>query len=131
MSAAVVDTSVWIAVAFNELDAPTWVNKLSHLDSVLISSVSRVELGIVGLSRGPLMLGKVNHLLDTFKAEIVPFDVQMALVAIDASTQYGKGRHKASLNFGDCCAYALAKSRGLPLLYKGDDFAQTDAIRAP
>lgn len=126
MSAAVVDTSAWISIAFEETDANTYTRTLAELDSVLVSSVTRVELGIVGLSRGPMMAEKINQLLVVFAAQLVPFDESMALRAVDAAAKYGKGRHKAALNFGDCCAYALAKSMSLPLLYKGEDFVHTD-----
>jgi ribonuclease VapC len=54
----------------------------------------------------------------------------MALAAIEAFERYGKARHKAALNFGDCCSYALAKTRGIALLYQGDDFALTDVVSA-
>lgn len=126
VSAAVVDTSAWIAIAFEEADANVYTQAIADLDSVLVSSVTRVELGIVGLSRGPLMADKINQLLAVYAAQLMPFDAPMALRAVDAAAQYGKGRHPAALNFGDCCVYALAKSVNLPLLYKGEDFAKTD-----
>jgi ribonuclease VapC len=62
--------------------------------------------------------------------EIVPFDASHIQGARDALRRFGKGRHRASLNFGDCCAYALAKLRDVPLLFKGNDFALTDLKRA-
>jgi ribonuclease VapC len=126
VSAAVVDTSAWISIAFEEADASIFTEAIANLDSVLLSSVTRVELGIVGLSRGPLMAEKINRLLAVYAAQLIPFDASMALRAVDAAAMYGKGRHKAALNFGDCCAYALAKSMSLPLLYKGEDFVHTD-----
>jgi len=58
--------------------------------------------------------------------EIIPFDASQARLATRAWQCYGKGNHPARLNFGDCCAYALAKHLGQPLLYKGEDFSQTD-----
>lgn len=130
MSAAVIDTSAWIAIAFGESDANIFTHAIADLDSVVVSSVTRVELGIVGLSRGPLMAEKINQLLAVYAAQLIPFDQAMALQAVNAAALYGKGRHKAALNFGDCCAYALAKTLNLPLLYKGEDFAQTDIVSA-
>ena len=62
--------------------------------------------------------------------EVVPFDHQLAIVARDAFVRFGKGRHPARLNFGDCVSYALAQARGFPLLYKGEDFAKTDVVSA-
>lgn len=62
--------------------------------------------------------------------EIIPFDGALSDLAFEAYGRYGKGRHQARLNMGDCAAYALAKSRGWPLLYKGDDFSGTDIERA-
>jgi ribonuclease VapC len=126
VSAAVVDTSAWISIAFGESDASIFIRAIANLDRVLVSSVTRVELGIVGLSRGPLMAEKINQLLAVYAAQLIPFDESMALGAVEAAATYGKGRHKAALNFGDCCAYALAKSMSLPLLYKGEDFVHTD-----
>ena len=130
VSAAVVDTSAWISIAFEEADAIIFTRAIANLDSVLVSSVTRVELGIVGLSRGPLMAEKINQLLAVYAAQLIPFDESMALAAVDAAATYGKGRHKAALDFGDCCAYALAKSMSLPLLYKGEDFVHTDVRSA-
>ena len=70
-----------------------------------------------------------DFLLD-YGVHVVPFDEDLSNLAFDAYRRYGKGRHPAKLNMGDCAAYALAKSRGWPLLYKGDDFVQTDIERA-
>ena len=72
------------------------------------------------------MAEKINQLLAVYAAQLIPFDESMALRAVDAVAMYGKGRHQAALNFSDCCAYALAKFMGLPLLYKGENFAHTD-----
>ena len=76
----------------------------------------------------------VWELLDEFladaEAEIVSFDHEQAKLARSAFLRFGKGRHPAALNFGDCAAYALAKSRGVPLLFKGEDFARTDIVPA-
>lgn len=69
---------------------------------------------------------KVAAFLQRTDVTIVPIDEAAAFLAIDAHAQYGKGNHPARLNLGDCFAYAMAKQHGVPLLYKGDDFAQTD-----
>jgi ribonuclease VapC len=72
------------------------------------------------------MAEKLDALIAAAGAEIVPFTAEHASLARDAWRRYGKGRHKAGLNLGDCFAYALAKERGQTLLFKGDDFAATD-----
>ncbi|MPZ59075.1 MAG: PIN domain-containing protein [Rhizobiales bacterium] len=72
--------------------------------------------------------------MEYFNVEVVPVDLAQARIAADAFTRYGRGQHPARLNYGDCFAYALAASRGVPLLYKGTDFGKTDiasALTAP
>ena len=73
---------------------------------------------------------QLDRLLTQARAEVVPFTAEHAALACDGWRRYGKGRHPAGLNLGDCFAYALARSRGEPLLYKGDDFARTDVKAA-
>lgn len=68
----------------------------------------------------------VSDFLREIEIHVVPFTPEMARIASEAYLAFGKGRHPARLNFGDCCAYALARVSGQPLLYKGDDFARTD-----
>ena len=71
-------------------------------------------------------LAVLERFLNESRVRIVPFDVEQLWLARDAWWNYGKGRHPAALNLGDCCSYALAKAKGEPLLYKGDDFWRTD-----
>jgi ribonuclease VapC len=71
----------------------------------------------------------LDTLLTRARVDIVPFDRNLAAGALAAFIRFGKGRHPAGLNLGDCAAYALAKARGLPLLFKGNDFARTDVLR--
>jgi len=73
----------------------------------------------------------VDLLLAKLRVEIVPFTARQAEIARKAFRRYGRGRHDAKLNFGDCFAYALAKDAAAPLLFKGDDFGQTDVMAAP
>lgn len=117
-----------MAVALRESDHEIYETLLSQATALHLSAVSRVELGIVAQNKE--VAAEVDALLDALKINIAPFDSDQAALAIAAFTQYGKGRHPAALNFGDCCAYALAKSLNLPLLYKGNDFAQTDIASA-
>ncbi|PZO02975.1 MAG: pilT protein [Hyphomicrobiales bacterium] len=72
----------------------------------------------------------VDEFLDNERIDIIPFDEALSDLAFEAYRRFGKGRHPAKLNMGDCAAYALATSRGWPLLFKGEDFTQTDVERA-
>ena len=117
-----------MAVALSESGCEIYMALLTHADTLHWSAVSRVELGIVAHNIN--IARQVDALLAGLKVKIEPFDAGQAALALIAFTKYGKGRHPAALNFGDCCAYALAKSLDLPLLYKGNDFAQTDVASA-
>jgi ribonuclease VapC len=83
-----------------------------------------VEANIVALGRS--LTDDLGKLVSSFDARIVPLDYAIANLAIDAFRRYGKGQHRAALNFGDCLVYATAKHMGLPLLYTGRDFSETD-----
>jgi ribonuclease VapC len=76
------------------------------------------------------MAERIDRLLAQARAEVVPFTAEHAALALEGWRRFGKGRHPAGLNLGDCFAYALAKARGEPLLFKGNDFAQTDVKAA-
>lgn len=96
----------------------------------MIAAPTLFETMLVAISKKETVgIHHVNALLDQFGIQIVPFSVELAPIAAEAYRRFGKGRHKAALNFGDCMSYALAKSLDAPLLYKGNDFALTD-IRA-
>ena len=86
---------------------------------------------MVMIGRGRIELGNdLEDLLTALAITLVPFDEQQALASREAFVRFGRGRHPAQLNFADCISYALARTRRLPLLYKGDDFAKTDIIPA-
>ena len=123
-----VDTSCLIAVALREAGYEVYMERLTRATTLHLSAVTRVELGIV--SHNKMIARQVEALLTALNVDIEPFDAAQAALALTAFTKYGKGRHPAALNFGDCYAYALAKSMNLPLLYKGNDFAQTDVASA-
>ncbi len=72
----------------------------------------------------------LDALLSRLDLEIVPHDADLARIARQAFLRFGKGRHPAALNFGDCATYALATSNNLPLVFKGDDFLKTDVVPA-
>jgi ribonuclease VapC len=122
--AIVVDTSVIAAICFEEPGFERYLNFLAHCETLWMAAPSRLELGIVSTTRG--VSHRAAQILENHAVEVIAFDETMALAAIGAFDRYGKGRHPAGLNFGDCCSYALAKTRRIPLLYKGDDFALTD-----
>jgi len=123
----VVDSSVLIAVLLLEPDAEQLLNQLIDADELYLSAVSLVESAIViEYKKGKSGADKLDELLAELTPTIVEFDLQQAELARMAWREYGKGRHPAKLNFGDCCSYALAKHLNQSLLFKGNDFSQTD-----
>lgn len=119
----VVDTSALFAVLQAEPEAKSLLHVLVHNRIRLPASVL-VEAHITALNRA--LTKDLNDLVASFEAQVVALDQTIATLAIDAFSRYGKGRHKAALNFGDCFVYATAKHLDLPLLYKGQDFLHTD-----
>ena len=130
--AITVDTSALAAVVLGEPDAERFTaTMVAHAGDCLISAVTLVEAGIVVEARqGEAAAQDLRLLVDLIRAAVVPVDEAAASVALAAWQRFGKGRHQAGLNFGDCFSYALAKVSGAPLLFKGDDFVQTDIARA-
>jgi ribonuclease VapC len=126
----VVDTSAVLAIAFNEPDADNFLTALDAAAGCLISAVSFAEPSIIiDRRRGEAMAADIELMIGVLGLEIEPVTASQARLASAAYRTYGKGNHPAALNFGDCFAYALAKATGLPLLFKGDDFARTDVLR--
>jgi ribonuclease VapC len=127
----VLDTSAVVAVLFDEPERPGFVQKIAAARRRSISAVSLVEATIVvEARRGEIAGRELDLLLHRATVEPVPVDAEQARIALAAWRRYGKGRHAAGLNFGDVFAYALARARGDELLFKGDDFAQTDVAAA-
>ncbi|HYZ64988.1 MAG TPA: type II toxin-antitoxin system VapC family toxin [Acetobacteraceae bacterium] len=123
----VVDTSALLALLQLEPEAEQFARVLSAAPARLISAVTRVELSFVAEGqRGERGRQEVDLLLREGEYDVTAVTPHQAEIAIDAFRRFGKGRHRARLNFGDCFAYALAAETGYPLLYKGDDFALTD-----
>ena len=121
-----VDTSALVAIVLGEDDAENYLRALRN-DIAKLSTVSLVEATIVIEARqGADATRDLHLLLQGTIEEIVPVDEHHAAAAATAWRRFGKGRHPAALNFGDCFAYALARLNTIPLLYKGDDFTQTD-----
>lgn len=125
----VVDTSALVAVLFGEAEAETFVRAMAEAEVCLISAANYLETAIViDARRGP----QAGHDLDEFVTRIglgiEPVTAEQVRIARQGYRTYGRGSHPAGLNFGDCFAYALARASGLPLLFKGRDFAQTDVV---
>ena len=124
----VVDTSALLAILEEEEDAADYAKAIAEADPPLISAASVVEAGIVMLNRhGARSLGRVSRLLEAAGFRVESVTAEHAHRALEAYAAYGKGqKSKAELNYGECFSYALAKAAGLPLLFKGRDFAETD-----
>jgi ribonuclease VapC len=123
----VLDSSALVAVLMNEPSADRVVDTLSRAVTARMSAATLVETSIV-MSRyyGDTGTRRVDDLLSLHAVRIEAVTVEQALIARDAFLRFGKGRHHAGLNFGDCFSYALAKHQDEPLLFVGDDFARTD-----
>lgn len=127
----VVDSSALIAILDHEEERFRFYDVIAASPRRLVSAVTYQEAGQVMFARrGVNGLYDLQDLLSLIDAEIVPHDADLAAFALDAFQRYGKGINpRARLNFGDCAAYALAKSMNAPLLFKGDDFIHTDVAR--
>lgn len=126
----VVDTSAIVAILKVERERDVFA-RIIAFEGCLFSTVGYLEASMVIVGRGRAQLTDLlDGLLSELAIELVPFDQQQARASQTAFIRFGKGRHPAGLNFGDCVSYALAHSRGLPLLFKGADFAKTDVISA-
>lgn len=126
----VLDTSAIMSILRQEDDAEQIAACVARASSVCISAVTRLEAFTVAMARGEIGSQKLAELLSQISPQVIAFDEVQSSLAVTAVKAFGKGHHAARLNFGDCCAYALAKSLNLPLLYKGNDFAQTDIVSA-
>src|SRR5579863_3514171 len=123
----ILDTSALVAVLYREADADLYTRIIHDADHCLISAASFLELSIVIEGQlGAEALRQCDMFLRRAGIAIEPFTVEQAHIARQAFHDFGKGRHTAGLNFGDCFAYALTKTSGEPLLFKGDDFRRTD-----
>ena len=124
----VVDTSAIVAILKQEPDAPAIARRLAGNQRILMSSATLMECGtIVVRQYGSAGTAVLTGLLAKLKVTIVDLSAEHAQAGIEAYALYGRGSgHPAKLNMGDCFAYALAKTRNLPLLFKGNDFIHTD-----
>jgi ribonuclease VapC len=123
----VVDTSAILAILQLEPEAEDFALAIESATVRLVSAVSVLEAGILAESRkgadGP---PELDAFLTEAQLEVVGFSAEQADVARGAYARFGKGKHRAALNMGDCAVYALSRTAGEPLLFKGDDFSLTD-----
>ncbi len=125
----VVDTSAVVAIILGEPRSEELAVQLENAVARLMPAAIRVELGIVIEARfWPAGQDIVDRFLRDANIDIVPVDADLAARAMSGWRRYGKGRHPAGLNFGDCFTYALAERTGYPVLCTGDDFAATDIL---
>jgi len=123
----IVDSSAVIAVLRNEPDASELSDALLRAPVCRMSAVTYVESAVVtDGNRNPVLSRRFDDLLRDLEVRIETVTLAQAEIARQAYRDFGKGRHKAGLNFGDCFAYALAKEMDEPLLFKGSDFRHTD-----
>jgi ribonuclease VapC len=123
----VIDTSALLAIFLGEPERGRFLQAIAEAETRWLSAANALEAGIVLEARRGEAAGREFDLfLHQAKVEVVAVDLDQVETARWAWRRYGKGRHPAALNFGDCFAYALAKTRDEPLLAKGNDFAQTD-----
>lgn len=128
----VIDTSVLVAIVFDEPEAELFLEAMRRATHLLLSAVSLVEVGVVLMQQGPERIERdLNQLIERAGIVVVPVDEAQAILAREAYRKFGKGRHRAGLNFGDCFSYALAIGAAETLLFKGNDFGETDVAVAP
>ncbi len=127
----VIDTSALLAVLFGEPESDRISSAIAADPRRLASAFSVLEASIVLESRKGEPAGReLDLLLHRIELESVPLTASQVEVARDAWRKFGRGRHEAGLNIGDCCTYALARISGEPILFKGENFNRTDAARA-
>lgn len=123
----IVDSSVVVAILALESGAREFVEAIERAPEGRISVISYVEAAIVLDSRNNPALGRrLDDFIREARLVLEPVTIEQARRAREAYRDFGKRRHRAGLNFGDCFAYALAKDKGEPLLFKGNDFTKTD-----
>jgi ribonuclease VapC len=127
----ILDTSALAAVFFGEPEAARYTQIIHDAERCLISAGNFLELSIVIEAQiGAEAIRQCDMFFRRARIAVEPFTVEQAHIACQAFHDFGKGRHVAGLNFGDCFAYALAKVTGEPLLFKGTDFSKTDIVSA-
>jgi ribonuclease VapC len=127
----IIDTSAILAILFAEAEAPAYASAIAGADVRKISAVNLLEAAIVIDNQLGAAAGRqLDAFMEQSAIAVVPATEAQVRIARQAYLDFGKGNHPAGLNFGDCFAYALAKSTAEPLLFKGDDFSRTDIVAA-
>ena len=125
-----VDSSAMVSMIVREIDADDLADRLQQARSPITSGLALYEtvLGVMRIYRWtvPRARGAVEEFLEVTDVKVVDVSRKDAETALEAFSRYGKGRHRAALNMGDCFSYACASRREIPLLCKGDDFVHTD-----
>ncbi len=124
-----IDTSAIIAILFQEAEAEAFQSIIEVNPSVVTGPILIEALMVLTGRNIENPEAELKDFIEGNSLDVLSFDQQMTVLAQEAFLAFGKGRHPAKLNFGDCMSYALAKSQGVPLLFKGDDFALTDIER--
>lgn len=122
----IIDSSVLVAILSLEPGYDRFVLAITQAKRRLLAAPTLLETTMVLAGRREEVLDRLDQFLRTASIETVPFTADHAAVARQTFLRYGKGRHPAALNFGDCIAYATARLEAMPLLFKGDDFRLTD-----
>ena len=126
----VIDSSALVAILALESEEAAFRRAILRARERLIGTATLLETSMVMLGRqGEPAVKELEAYIRNAQIDVVPFEPHHAALALDAFRRFGKGRHQAGLNYGDCMAYALAMATDLPLLFKGDDFIHTD-VRA-
>jgi ribonuclease VapC len=126
----ILDTSAILAILFQESSCEKLLDTLANADTIACGTPTLAEAGIVLGSRLGFQQQYLERFIQEFNVTLIAFDKAHYRETVKAYEHYGKGRHPAGLNFGDCLSYAVAKLANLPLVYVGDDFTQTDVIKA-
>ena len=127
----VVDTSVLVAILKVEPDASTLLSRLGNSGANRIATATLLEAQMVVISQlGEAGVPELELLMNRAQIQVVPFNADHMRWALHGWRHYGKGRHQAALNMGDCISYGLAKAMDAPLLFKGEDFQHTD-VKVP
>lgn len=130
-SLIVIDSSAIVAILLGEPERATFISALDRSSDCRCSMVTFVESFMVSTNRRTgFSFEQYTAFMNGFGIKPAPIDEAQGLWASQAFTRFGKGRHPAKLNLGDCFSYALSKSLNAPLLFKGDDFSQTDIVPA-
>jgi len=127
----IIDSSALVAILLNEPEAGQHTEAIAGATHRRMSAATYLEAAIVAESRGGTGGARsLDRLLESARIELVPVTVEQAQAAREAWRRFGRGNHPATLNYGDCFAYALAKTTGEPLLFQGNDFSLTDIASA-